>query len=137
MIIVRFFGAATLSKIDRSDTEHLSRSKTHFASTISQKIIEKIQIKTDSSKSMCICGTCSPGRVAVIGRQNDRATSIDNSRVDPSGCDRYVTSAALSSVRKHRSAQQRDGLLRSCRQCTLVNRGACTSPQHGRWRVRQ
>ena len=38
----------------------------------------EVEFKQTKVPPLCICGTCSPGRVGVIGHPNDRATSIVN-----------------------------------------------------------
>ena len=117
--ILAIIGAAALSKIGRSDFEHLRRSRQILNHESQQKIIRMSNV--NASTPLCICGTSSPGQVAVIGYQRDRSRPLAIDQVASSDYDREVTSAASSSVHKRRSAQRRDGVLRSRRQRTILN----------------
>ena len=128
MLILPLSGAAALSKIERIDSEHLIRFKTHFTSF---KKSANIHLETELKQTQipqCVYGASAhliESRCLATGTIVRRPLKID--RVASSGCDREVAAAALPAVRKRRYAQLRNDLPRSFRQCTLVKRETRTA----------
>ena len=138
MLIFRLSSAAAMSNIDRGrlrepeqaiDTFHIHKKSENNHPEVGSKQTQVPPRVFVTPAHLVV------SRWLVSRTIERRPLTID--RVASLGCDREVTAAPLSSVRKHRSAQQWDGLLRSCRRRTLVNRGTCSAPQRDKWRVQQ